>query len=212
MEIYLIYGNDKIRLPVVPPTIGRQNSSSIDTKNIIKVGEVPVFGGRKLKKVDLNSFFPNQEYTFCSYRGFHKPYDFVNKLEKWSDNGYIARLIITGTNINMECIITDFNPTEQDGTGDVYYDISLVEYRRIEIPKYSTSNNNNTNTTNRPSTNNPNATKKTHTVKSGDTLSEIAKKYYGKGSLYPKIREKNKKKYPSLAKNTIIKIGWVLDI
>lgn len=212
MEIYLRQANDILRFPIVPHTIGRQNSSSIDTKNIIKLGEVPIFGGRKLKKIDLNSFFPNQEYSFCSYRGFPKPYDFVNKLEKWSDNGYILRLIITDTNINMECMITDFAPTEQDGTGDVYYDISLVEYRRIEIPKYNISNPSNGNKPSRPSSNNPNSSKKTHKVVSGDTLSEISQRYYGKASLYPKIREKNKKKYPSLAKNTIIRIGWVLDI
>ena len=56
--------------------------------------------------------------------------------------------------------------------------------------------------TTRPSTNNPNASKKTHKVVKGDTLSEISQKYYGKGSLYPKIQEKNKKKYPTLAKST----------
>ena len=51
-----------------------------------------------------------------------------------------------------------------------------------------------------------------HTVKKGDTLYDIAKKYYGKGSSYKKIIEKNKSKYPSLAKNTIIKAGWKLVI
>ena len=138
---------------------------------------------------------------------------FVNKLEKWINSGSVLRLIVTGTNNNFECMISDFEHIEQDGTRDVYFTLSLIEYRRIEVPKYDISNNsnNNNNTTNRPS-NPPTSSQKTHIVKKGDTLSEIAQKYYGKGSLYPKIQEKNKKKYPSLAKSTKIIIGWVLDI
>ena len=148
MEIYLRQGNDTIRFPVVPSTIAPQTSSNIETKNIIRLGEIPIYGGNKLDKIDLASFFPNQEYTFCSYKNFPKPYDFVKKLKTWKKNGYILRLIITDTDINMECIITDFNPTEQDGTGDVYYDLSLLEYRRIEIPRYNISTNSTTSNAN----------------------------------------------------------------
>ena len=43
-------------------------------------------------------------------------------------------------------------------------------------------------------------------------LTDIAQKHYGKGSLYPKIKEANKSKYPSLAKNNIIYPNWELII
>ena len=49
-------------------------------------------------------------------------------------------------------------------------------------------------------------------VKKGDCLWDIAQKYYGKGSLYPKIKEANKSKYPSLSKSNIIQINWELII
>ena len=52
----------------------------------------------------------------------------------------------------------------------------------------------------------------TYTVVKGDSLWSIAQKYYGNGSKYPQIKEKNKYKYPSLSKNNIIYVGWVLEI
>ena len=112
-------------------------------------------------------------------------------------------------------LITDFSYGEQDCTGDVYYTIDLIEYRPVTIPKIANninSNNSNSNS-NRPSDNNSSTTtQKIHKVKKGDCLWDIAKKYYGKGSLYPKIREANTSKYPSLKKSTIIHVGWELII
>ena len=70
-------------------------------------------------------------------------------------------------------------------------------------------NNNNNNSNNN---NNANNTQKTHKVVKGDSLWAIAQKHYGKGSLYPKIQEANKSKYPSLAKNNIIYVNWELII
>ena len=45
MEIYLGTDNDKIRFPVVPPSIGVNRSKKIDTESVIKLGEVPIFNG-----------------------------------------------------------------------------------------------------------------------------------------------------------------------
>jgi nucleoid-associated protein YgaU len=48
-----------------------------------------------------------------------------------------------------------------------------------------------------------------HVVAPGDTLSKIAERYYGDGSLYPKIFEANR----NLIKNPdLIQVGWKLRI
>ena len=218
MEIYLGTDDDKIRFPVVPPSIGVNRSNNIDAESVRKLGEVPIFNGTSLKTIELTSFFPNQEYSFCDYTGFMKPYEFSDKIQKWMYEGKPLRIIVTDSPTNMQCLIQQFDTVEQDGTRDLYFTLNLLEYRPIEVPNLSSSNtssnSNNTQNTSRPSetNNNSNNQQKTHKVVKGDTLYDIAKKYYGNGNLYTKIKEANKTKYPSLAKNNIIQVKWELII
>ena len=218
MEIYLGTDDDKIRFPIVPSSIGVNRSNNIDTESVIKLGEVPIFNGTSLKTIEFTSFFPNQEYSFCDYTGFMKPYEFSEKIQKWMYEGKPLRIIVTDSPTNMQCLIQQFDTVEQDGTRDLYFTLNLLEYRPIEVPNLSSSNtnsnSNNTQNTSRPNEVNTNSNnqQKTHKVVKGDTLYDIAKKYYGNGSLYPKIKEANKTKYPSLAKNNIIQVKWELII
>lgn len=218
MEIYLGTDNDKIRFPVVPPSIGVNRSNNIDAESVIKLGEVPIFNGTSLKTIEFTSFFPNQEYSFCDYTGFMKPYEFSEKIQKWMYEGKPLRVIVTDSPTNMQCLIQQFDTVEQDGTRDLYFTLNLLEYRPIEVPSLSSSNTssnlNNTQNTSRPSeaSNNSSSSQKTHKVVKGDCLYDVAKKYYGKGSLYPKIKEANKSKYPSLAKSNVIYTSWELII
>ena len=218
MEIYLGTDNDKIRFPVVPPSIGVNRNNNIDTESVIKLGEVPIFNGTSLKTIELTSFFPNQEYSFCDYTGFMKPYEFSDKIQKWMYEGKPLRIIVTDSPTNMQCLIQQFDTVEQDGTRDLYFTLNLLEYRPIEVPNLSnsntSSNSNNTQNTSRPSeaSNNSSSSQTTHKVVKGDCLYNTARKYYGNGNLYPKIKEANKTKYPSLAKNNIIQVKWELII
>ena len=214
MEIYLGTDTDKIRFPVVPSTIGVSRSNNIDTQSVLKLGEVPIFNGTSLKTIELTSFFPNQEYSFCDYTGFMKPYEFSEKIQRWLYQGTPVRIIITDSPTNMQCLIQQFDTVEQDGTRDLYFTLNLIEYRPIEIPiiKVDTNTSNDSDNTTRPTEQANNTTQKVHKVVKGDSLWTIAQKYYGKGNLYPKIKEANKSKYPSLAKNNIIYPNWELII
>ena len=216
MEIYLGTDNDKIRFPVVPSAIGVSRSNNIDTQSVLKLGEVPIFNGTSLKTIELTSFFPNQEYSFCDYVGFMKPYEFSDKIQKWMYEGKPLRIIVTDSPTNMQCLIQQFDTVEQDGTRDLYFTLNLLEYRPIEVPNLNNQNSNlnNTQNTSRPNdTNNSTTnTQKIHKVVKGDCLYNIAKKYYGNGNLYTKIKEANKPKCPSLAISNIIQVNWELII
>ena len=224
MEIYLGTGDDKIRFPVVPSSIGVNRSNNIDTESVLKLGEVPIFNGTSLKTIELSSFFPNQEYSFCDYTGFMSPYEFSDKIQKWMYEGKPLRIIVTDSPTNMQCLIQQFDTVEQDGTRDLYFTLNLLEYRPIEVPNLSNSNqsnnsnsnvsNNNQNTSrpnNKTNTNSSNQQKSYKVVK-GDSLWDIAQKHYGNGSLYTKIKEANKTKYPSLSKSNVIYSNWELII
>ena len=216
MEMYLKKDDkDIFRFPVLPSAINVQDYAITNDSNITGLGDVTVFGGKGLRTIEISSFFPNpkKKYRFVNYTDYPKQYDCVTKIKKWMDKGEVLRFIVTGTEINFQVRITDFEYSEQDGTRDVYFTINLKEYRKIKISsttpkKKKTDNKDRTDT--KETDNKPK--QKTYTVKSGDTLYDIAKKHYGKGSDYKKIIEKNKSKYPSLAKSTTIKKGWVLTI
>lgn len=218
-EIWFKTKDKAIRLPVIPSEFERVIEAGYDTNAIIGLGDVAVLTSNGLAQLSLSSFFPNKEYSFNEYSNVPKPYDMVRYFKEWKNKGTVVRVIFTGTDINQEMYITNFSYGERDGTGDVYYNMDLLEYRPIIVPTITENNSNNTQNTNRPTDannnsnkNNTNNTQKTHKVKKGDCLWDIAQKYYGKGSLYPKIKEANKSKYPSLAKSNVIYTNMELII
>ena len=215
-EIWFKTKDKAIRLPIIPSEFERVIPANYETNNVIGLGDIATFGGNGLAQLSLSSFFPNHEYSFNAYSNVPKPYDMVSHFKDWKNKGTVVRVILTGTDVNQEMYITNFSYGERDGTGDVYYTIDLLEYRPITIPVINENNSSNTQNTSRPTENNSSnantSTQKTHKVKKGDCLWDIAKKYLGKGSDYPKIKEANKSKYKSLAKNNIIYVNWELII
>ena len=119
-------------------------------------------------------------------------------------------MIITGTKINFQVTIETLKYGEQDGTGDVYYDLTLKEYRAVEIKKTKLKKKKKT-TKKKNKPKRPAAKKKTktYTVKSGDCLWNIAKKFYGNGAQYTKIYNANKGK---IKNPNLIYPGQVLTI
>lgn len=209
LEIWLKTDNNAFRFPVLPPSFNINNSTIVDRAEIIKLGEVGIFGGSNLKTVQISSFFPSINYNFCSYSTFPTPYNCVKLLETWRLAGTELRFIITSTNINMPVIIESFSYGEMSGSRDVDFTLSLKEHKHIKITEIATPSGTTTTTNNRPIPT-PTTQQKTHTVKKGDCLWDIAQKYYGKGSRYTEIKVANQSKYPSLKKNNIIYVGWVL--
>ena len=216
-EIWIKTKDKAIRLPVMPSEFERVISANYETNNVIGLGDIATFGGNGLAQLSLSSFFPNKEYSFNAYSDVPKPYEFVKYFKEWKNKGVVVRVVLTGTDINQQMYITNFSYGEKDGTGDVYYTVDLVEYRPITVPVINETSSNTQNTSRQDENNDNsndanNSTQKTHKVVKGDCLWDIAKKYLGKGSDYPKIKEANKSKYPSLSKNNIIYVGMELII
>ena len=194
---------DKFQLPVKPSDYVVSVIHKNTVINVIQLGDINTIGKTGLRDVSLSSFFPAKDYNFSNNSSRLAPYTYVEKIEEWRKSGKPIRVIITGT-LNMECTIESFTWGERDATGDIYYTLSLKEYKK---PKTATTNNQlmSNRTVQTASTN----TSRTYTVKSGDCLWKIAKQYYGNGALYTKIYEANRN---ILTNGNLIYAGQVLTI
>lgn len=185
--------NNKFRLPVNPSDFFMSVAHKNTIVNVHALGDINLIGKTGLAEGVISSIFPAKEYNFSNNADLKDPYDYIALLEKWRKAGEPIRLIITGTSVNMEVTIESLSYGEQDSTGDVYYSLSLKQYKKIKIIKtavkvatlsYATST--------RVVKSESVSSGKTYTVVSGDTLWKISKKFYGDGSKYNKIYEANK--------------------
>ena len=204
MEFWLKKENKfEFQLPVKPSDYTVSVAHKNTTVNVITAGDITLRGNTGLKDIPISSFFPARDYNFSNNSDRKDPLYYVEKIEECRKSDNLIRVIITGV-LNMECTIESFVWGEQDSTGDIYYTLYLKEYVKPKINKLTKSNPTSTRDTNGGS-----SSGKSYTVKSGDSLWGIAKKFYGDGSKYMKIFEANKGK---LRDPNVISVGQVLII
>lgn len=180
-----------------------------ETVNVQNLGDATILGKRGLSSIELESFFPNKDYSFAAYKKKQSPWEYVKKILSWQEK--TLRLVVTKTKINMQVVISSFSYGEEDGTGDIKYKLSLMEYR---APKYTKPKKKKTSKTAASTTKknikqgtkreNSKTKAKVHIVFGNDTLWSISKKYYGTGSYANKIYEANK----TIIERTAVKHGF----
>lgn len=128
MEVWI--GQDTlIQLPVVPAGYSIKTDNNNASIIVESVGELTILGESKLSEIALTSFFPSQNYTFCTYNGFPNPQEFVNKFETWRTSKKPIRLVMTGTPINDLFSIESFEYGTNDGTQDINFTLNLKKYK-----------------------------------------------------------------------------------
>lgn len=137
MEIFVSVNNREsvIQIPVIPPEFIVESPFGVETYSTIRQGDISLIGLRGLKTITWNSFFPARAYPFIA-RGAapYSAWDYVNILEGYRDRRVPVRLVITGgPDINIAALIPEFEYSEQDGSGDVYYNITFTEFKFIQI-------------------------------------------------------------------------------
>lgn len=193
----LIVGGREIQIPVLPAKLKVTSPGKNETTTVLNLGEVLILRKKGLRTVAWDSFFPVNEAPYVTGR-ITDPVEIVQAIQKARDKEKPIRFLITGTDldINVRMGVETFDYEERSGElGDFYYSIKLSEWkdyspRRIVLPAApeKPAQAQEPARTGEP----PAAAAKTYTVKSGDCLWNIAKKFYGKGSDYTKIYNANK--------------------
>lgn len=192
-QFWLSTNNNKerLRLPVLPSSIDISSASKNESVDISNLGELTIIQDPVAKVLQFSSFFPAHVSPLVEYSNPPKPWDAVNKIEKWKKSKQPLRFLVTGTSINIPVSIDSFTYGEEGGAvGDLTYSLTLREYIFVTIRKIKVKTKKKTVKKSRPAVT-PKA--KTHKVKKGDTLWALSKKYYKDNGLgWKKIWNANK--------------------
>ncbi len=129
MEIWIM-GSNRLRFPILPSTFDITYNSNNSTVDLEQIGEVSFIGFPKLTTCSFSTILPDQDYPFCQYKGFPKASEAASIIENMQKDEKPIRLVIT-PHINILATIESFKKGQKDGTGDIYIDISIREYKII---------------------------------------------------------------------------------
>lgn len=129
--ITLTYNKWKtLKFPINPEILKKVIPSSAKTVDIVGLGEVSVPQTPKLAEMTIDSFFWQELSTLIP------PALYVNWLEEWQKSKKPAFMVVTRFNFSMWVTCENFehwiNAGEEE---DVYYTLSLKEYRHYGAKK-----------------------------------------------------------------------------
>ena len=226
-EMYM--GN--ILCPVTPSKLQLKIKNQNKTMNLVNGDEINILKKAGLTEISYDLLLPNVKYPISIARyksGFVNAKFFLDefkrmKTEEKPFQWKIIRTLPDGKALfdnDMTVSLEDYTIKEDAKQGlDVVVSIKLKQFRYYgtKIVKVSTPSDETNEVTAsveevRETNNSPAPSEGsvvTHTVVSGDTLWNIAKKYYGDGSKHPTIYEANKDK---IRNPNVIYSGQVLTI
>lgn len=212
-------------LPVTPSKLSVKTKNMNKTVTLINEGEVNIIKTKGLKEFSFEFLLPFTDYSFAAVSKAKKQKHYLDKLNQLKINKRPFQFVVKrpkGFKTNIKVTLEDLNITEDAQEGrDIKVSVTLKEYRHYGTKKVvfvqppapaagetkqeekkeeaKITENRDTSTAQKP---------KTHIVKRGDTLWGLAKRYYGNGSLYPKIVSAN----PKIKNTNLIIDGWELVI
>lgn len=219
---YTMYLNG-VQMPVTPSKLTVKIKGQNKTLNLVNDGEINFLRSPGLTEITVEVLLPMlQAYHFASYPSGYQPPDYyLSAFErmiagKTPGQFILSRYAPAGGRLydtNLRVSLESYNIVEDASNGpDVTVSLTLKQYKVfgtktvklveptvavVEKPRE---------TDNAPKKENK---AKTYTVKSGDCLWNIAKKYYGNGAKYTQIFNANKDK---ISNPNLIYPGQVLTI
>lgn len=196
VDIYIkaLDGSGEIQVPWLPNSFSfAAGGARMAEYDIMESGQVKIPNGRNLRGFSWESIFPGEGHSDLPFlRGdWKEPRYYQGLLFRWYSEGTPLRLLMTGTPINHDVYLENYNVTYAGGFGDYNYSVSFVEKRDIVIGGQKPTATATTTASSSKTASKAN-TAKTYTIKSGDTLWGIAQKELGSGAKYSSIYSLNK--------------------
>lgn len=177
----------EIILPVTPSSYQVETGQGIQVVNLTQFGDYALAGYPSIYAFTLDCMFPAQSYPFMVGGSTPDPNLYIEFFERAVKERQVLRFVVSDTLVSNEVLVESMRYGEQDGTNDVYVTLSLMPYRRLQVVSAPS----NTPTPAPPkgaarTGDAPSVTQQSYTIKRGDTLWGICRRFYGEGKLaYP---------------------------
>lgn len=202
---------DSLLFPVAPEKMTVKIGNQNDTLTLISGQEVSLPKLPGLSKITFSCLLPAVRYPFAQYPGgvFQTPKNYLDKLEslKQTCKPFFFQVIRPGRfQTSFTVSLEDYTITEDASKHgqDVSVDVTLLQYQAYvtkTIQFKTDSKGSTTATVSQPSRDTTGKTTTTsYTVKRGDTLWNIAKKYLGSGAKWKTIYNANTSTIEAAAK------------
>lgn len=204
---YFKDGSNVLTFPITPGELNIKVGSTNKTVTLINEGEINILKSPSLIEVEFEARFPMRNYPYSrTPLDFKTYYDFFKELKekKKSFRFIVARETAGGDktwDTDLLMALEEFEIKENADEGDdVLVSFTLKQYKEYSVKTIDTSALRIKHSRGKRSTDNRGSENQTYTVKNGDCLYNISKKYYGQGDKWRSIYYDNRPTIEDTAK------------
>ena len=200
-NFYFMVDNDLLTFPITPGELTIKSGSNNKVVNLINEGDINILKSPSLTEINFEARFPMRQYPYArEFKSFQTYFDIFKELKaekkpftfvvsRYTPNG----IATWGTEYLVSLEELELHESVDEGD-DVLVSFTLKQFKQYGVVTIERKTNSNTSTTVTTTTDRPTqttSTAKTYKVVSGDCLWNIAKKFYGDGSLWKTIYNAN---------------------